>query len=128
MIVKWSFDLFKNNLHFVFFVLPGSWCQCLQETRTAFWQIFLQIFVNSNFFLQKQITYLSRQKIHLLKFLNLKCVTLLKQITTEVISADRTESKHFKTILVLFLKNHKAHNCLKKSSDNIFALKIKTKT
>ena len=60
--------------------------------------------------------------------MNLKCVTLLKQITTEVISADRTESKHFKIILVLFLKNPKAHNCLKKSSENIFALEIKAKT
>ena len=44
---------------------------------------------------------------------NLKCVTLLRQITTEFISADRNESKHSKTILVLFLKNHKAHNCSK---------------
>ena len=79
-------------------------------------------------FLQKQITYLSRQKIHLLKFVNLKCVTLLKQITTEFISADRTESKHFKTILVLFLKNCKAQNCLNTSSENIFALEIKAKT
>ena len=60
--------------------------------------------------------------------MNLKCVTLLKQITTEFISADRTESKHFKTILVLFLKNCKTQNCLNKSSENIFALEIKEKT
>ena len=69
-------------------------------------RFFFRCSLIKTFFLQKQITYLSRQKIHLLKFLNLKCVTLLKQITTEFISADRTELKNFKIILVLFLKNH----------------------
>ena len=76
-------------------------------------KFFFRYSLIQTFFLQKQITYLSRQNIHLLKFVNLKCVTLLKQITTEFISADRNESKHSKTILVLFLKNHKAHNCSK---------------
>ena len=61
-------------------------------------------------------------------YMKLKCVTLLKQITTEFTSADRNESKHFKIILVLFLTNYKAKNCVNKSSENIFALEIKEKT